>query len=378
MASPTWRRVQQASGRLSRLAVQRMDELPWFAALGARERAEVGLVVQAGLEAFIRSLRQPFDAPAPGPEIFAVAPRQLVRSVSLKQTVQLIRVVVGLVDEEVPRLAAPGEDDQLRLQVLRYSRDIAFAAAEVHASAAEARGAWDARVEAGVVEALVRGQVGEFTLARATSLGWTKGEWVTALAGRAPSSPDDTSGELRAAARHHGLCVLTGEAGGGLLVVLGGTGSAREAVDALAARLPDGPVVVGPFVDGLEQVPDSVGEALAGLGAVAAWPEAPRPVDSGELIAERAVLGDERARRRLLEEIHSPLTQAGGDLLKTACAFLDVGGSIEGTARALFVHPNTVRYRLRRIAEVAGRDLTVPRSAHAVRLAVILGRVDPL
>ena len=31
--------------------------------------------------------------------------------------------------------------------------------------------------------------------------------------------------------------------------------------------------------------------------------------------------------------------------------------SVKGAAERLFVHPNTVRYRLRRIAEITGRDM---------------------
>ena len=368
-----------ATTRLSRSALQRMEELPWFAALPAQQRADVGLVVQAGLAAFSGWLRDADRPPSPEPEVFAAAPRELARSVSLKQTVQLIRVVVGVLEEQAPRLAAPGEEARLAEHVLRYSREIAFAAAEVYAAAAEARGAWDARVEAGVVEALVRGQVGELTLSRAASLGWVRGAWVTALAARAPHGPDDTSGELlRAHARHHGLTVLTGEAGGGLLVVVGGSGDIAPAVEALADELPDGPVVHGPVVDELEQAAPCVEEALAGLAAVAAWPDAPRPVAAGALLAERAVLGDATARRRLLEEVHIPLRDAGGDLLATAAAYLDGGSSIEGTGRALFVHPNTVRHRLKRIAEVVGLDLTDPRDAQVARLALVLGRTTPL
>lgn len=375
MATSTWRRVHGATARLSREAVQRMDALPWFRALPPQARADVGLVVQAGLGAFSAWLRDASTAPAPAPEVFAVAPRELARAVSLKQTVQLIRVVVGVVEEQVPRLAAPGAEVALTEQVLRYSREIAFAAAEVYAAVAEARGAWDARVEAGVVEALVRGQVGELTLTRAGSLGWVRGEWVTALAARAPSRPDDTSGEaLRAHARHLGLGLLTGEAGGGLLVVVGGSGEVGRALEHVASELPAGPVVAGPVVADLEHAATCVAEALAGLAAAAAWPEAPRPVSAGALLAERVVLGDDSARRRLLEEVHTPLEQAGGDLLLTATAFLDGGSSVEGTARALFVHANTVRYRLRRVLEVVGYDLLTPRDAQVVRLALTLGR----
>lgn len=379
MSSRTWQRVRGATGRLSRQSVQRMEELPWFGALPAEQRADVGLVVQAGLDAFVAWLRAPDQAPAPESSVFAAAPRDLARSVSLKQTVQLIRVVVGVLEAEAPRLAAPGQEQLLTEQVLRYSREVAFAAAEVYAAAAEARGAWDARVEAGVVEALVRGQVGELTLSRATSLGWVPGDWVTALAARAPRDPDEVSGELlRAHARYHELRLLSGEAGGGLLLVVGGSGDPSRAVERIAAELPDGPVVVGPVVASLELAAGVVREALAGLAAVAGWPGAPRPVPARALLAERVALGDATARERLLEEIHRPLVAAGGDLLETAAAYLDAGSSIEGAARALFVHPNTVRYRLRRVVDAVGEDLVEPRAAQRVRLALTLGRISAL
>jgi DNA-binding PucR family transcriptional regulator len=120
-----------------------------------------------------------------------------------------------------------------------------------------------------------------------------------------------------------------------------------------------------------------VQEALAGLAAVAAWPQAPRPVEAHELLAERAVLGEGAARRRLLEEVYRPLEAAGGDLLGTAAAYLEGGGSVEGTARALFLHANTVRYRLKKLTDVVGYDLTAPREALVVRLALLLGRTAP-
>jgi hypothetical protein len=45
------------------------------------------------------------------------------------------------------------------------------------------------------------------------------------------------------------------------------------------------------------------------------------------------------------------------DLLRTLHAYLNANLSIERTARACFVHPNTVRYRLRRISKLTGLDL---------------------
>ncbi len=373
-ARPTWQRLEQAAGRISTAAVRRMEQLAWFQALPAPQRADVGLVVQAALAVFADWLRDPAGGPPAGGEVFSVAPPELARHVSLKQTVQLIRTMVEVVEEHVPALAAPGEEAELAEHVLRYSREVAFAAAEVYAAAAEARGAWDARVEAGVVEALVRGSAGELTASRATSLGWPRTDWVVPLAALAADEPAAAAARVRAAARHLGLAVLVGEAAGGVLVVAGGSGGPDDAVVALAAALPPGPVVTGPAAEELLGAGPAVGEALAGLRAVAAWPDAPRPVPASALLAERAVLGDDVAHRRLREQVWEPLAAAQGDLLPTCSAYLDSGTSVEATARALFLHPNTVRYRLRKVVDLIGRDLTAPRDAQQVRLALVLGR----
>jgi DNA-binding PucR family transcriptional regulator len=60
---------------------------------------------------------------------------------------------------------------------------------------------------------------------------------------------------------------------------------------------------------------------------------------------------------------------------ETLDAYLDSGGAIEACARKLFVHPNTVRYRLKRIADFTGRDPTLPRDAYVLRVAATLGRL---
>ena len=358
-----------------------MESLPWFAALSAEQRSWVGLVVQSGLASFAGWFRDTSGPPTADVAIFAAAPREMARAVTLQQTVQLIRATVEVLEEAVPTLAGPGPGDAALLEraVLRYSREVAFAAAEVYAAAAEERGAWDARLEASVVEALARGDVGEAVQSRAASLGWGRPEWVLAVAGDAPvSAADSAVAELRTAARHTSLSLLVGDHGGRLLVVVGGTGGAAAAVTQVVAAFGSGPVVTGPVVDDLVAAAGSVREALAGLDAVAAWPGAPRPVPAQDLLAERVVLGDPDARRRLLEETYNTLSSAGGDLLDTAAAYLDAGGSVEGTARALFLHPNTVRYRLKKVTDLLGLDLSQPRDAQVTRIALTLGRTSSL
>ena len=100
----------------------------------------------------------------------------------------------------------------------------------------------------------------------------------------------------------------------------------------------------------------------------------PATVASRDLLPERALAGDGHARRHLVDEVYLPLMAARGTLLETLGAWFEHGTSIEGTARALFVHPNTVRYRLRQVADVTGWSPTRPREAFALQLALILGR----
>ena len=133
--------------------------------------------------------------------------------------------------------------------------------------------------------------------------------------------------------------------------------------------------MIGPPVEHLMEAAASTREALSGYRAAAGWPEAPRPVSSHDLLPERALAGDGHARRALARELYDPLRAAGGGLLETLVTFLDPGSSVEAAARALFVHANTVRYRLRRIHEVTGYSPTDPRDAYALRLALTLGRL---
>jgi DNA-binding PucR family transcriptional regulator len=98
-------------------------------------------------------------------------------------------------------------------------------------------------------------------------------------------------------------------------------------------------------------------------------------VSSRELFPERALLGDATAIAALATEVMRPLADAGPALGETLDAYLDSGGAIEACARKLFVHPNTVRYRLKRIADFTGRDPTLPRDAYVLQIAATLGRL---
>jgi DNA-binding PucR family transcriptional regulator len=64
------------------------------------------------------------------------------------------------------------------------------------------------------------------------------------------------------------------------------------------------------------------------------------------------------------------------ELLDTLVAYLDCGRSLEATSKQLFVHANTVRYRLKRISEIIGWDATGAHEAFVLQVAMVLGSMS--
>jgi DNA-binding PucR family transcriptional regulator len=372
------RRLQRASGALATAATARMDErLPWFRQLPADERAWVSLVAQTGIQAFVEWFGREIPRPEVSVDVFDTAPRDLARAISLQQTVEMVRCTIELIEEHLPILAGPEAADEVHAAVLRYSREVAFAAAEVYARAAEARGAWDARLEALVLEGLLRADVDSALAARAAALGWPPADGALVLVGNPIFGSAGIESELdliRRAAHHHGADILTGLHGDTLTAIVSRSGDDARTARLFTPHFGAGPVIVSAPAHGLSEIASRAAQARWALRAAPAWPGAPRPVQAEELLPERALAGDFDAREQLHREAFEPIS-ADPTLVATLGTYLEQEGSLEGTARALFVHPNTVRYRLRRIEELTGRSPTDPRDALPLRLALIWARL---
>ena len=357
------------------------SDLDWFRDLSAEDRSWVGVIVQAGIKGFVDWYSHTGE-PVPGGNVlaaavFGAAPRALAGVITLQQTVDLVKLSIEVVESNIDAIVDPADAPDAHAAVLRYAREVAFATAEVYARAAEVRGAWDARLEALVVDSVLRGEADEEVMSRASALGWAARGAVSVVLGQAPARRTETDvfEEIRRVARTSGQDALCATQGERLVVLLGG---AREGDDTATPDLVDlfgrGPVVVGPVVDGLSRAHLSARAALAAHRAALGWPDAPRPVRSAELLPERVLAGDGHARRHLVEEVYLPLTRARDTLVETLSAYLASGSSLEATGRALFVHPNTVRYRLRQVADLTGFSPTEPRDAFALHIALVLGR----
>lgn len=376
--------LRTISGELSSLTVKRLEEtLPWYREMPPGRRSAVGLVAQNGISSFISWFDDPTTTPWIASDVFGGAPRELLRSVTLQQTLQLIRCTVEVVEYRVK-----DHGEELKEAILLYSREIAFAAADVYARAAEARGLWDARLEALVVDSILSGEYDDELPSRIAALGWQGRGEVCVVVGRAPRQLEVD--RLRRTARHLHADILIGVQGNRLVVVIGraepiedeapnSTMSFMDITKELEKDFGEGHIVVGPEVPTLVDAVTSARAALAGFAVASSWRDATRPIAADDLLPERALAGDPLARATLIERIYSPLSDQSSELLTTLQSYLDNGRSIEATARDLFVHPNTVRYRLKRVTEIIGWDATGPREALILQCALIVGSIkEPL
>ncbi|GAC1477666.1 MAG: hypothetical protein PVSMB8_17650 [Vulcanimicrobiaceae bacterium] len=93
--------------------------------------------------------------------------------------------------------------------------------------------------------------------------------------------------------------------------------------------------------------------------------------DARELVAQLAARGAqdpsiiERARR-LLAPLAEDDRARVGDLTATLRAYYACGCSISGTAEAMFLHRNSVRYRLDRVRAILNLDIDDPANVAAL------------
>ncbi|GAA5025573.1 PucR family transcriptional regulator [Streptomyces siamensis] len=181
-------------------------------------------------------------------------------------------------------------------------------------------------------------------------------------------------------------------------------GLARE-LDSLAAAMPDAPAIrvgAGTPADTPAGAAASYEEALLIVRALRAREARAVPADRaaasdggaglrspvrhagpGDVGQTVAVLRVLDAIRPLWERDGGPVHDmvasdlaAGGELVRSLRAYLDAAGDMSRAARHLVLHPNTLRYRLRRVRERFGIDLDDPDTRLVVTLALRLAETE--
>ena len=181
------------------------EEHQWFRELPADQRSWVTLVAQAGLQSFVNWLRSPEgDVTALTGEVFAAAPQAMARSVSLRQTVELVR------DDDRRRRGAPADAgraarrrDRARGAAALQPRDRVRVGPRLRRAPPRVAGSWDSRLEALVIDSLVRGSsVGDPLSSQLAALGWVSTGPIAAIVGtRAGRATRDALAEVHRRSR---------------------------------------------------------------------------------------------------------------------------------------------------------------------------------
>ncbi|MGZ4188706.1 MAG: PucR family transcriptional regulator [Actinomycetota bacterium] len=149
---------------------------------------------------------------------------------------------------------------------------------------------------------------------------------------------DEQAGQLTT------LAMQASEAGAELCA---GLGRARESLTELAA---------------------SHREASIALAAARAGSTSPVAV-YGEVLIEELILRERAVARRLAQTILEPLN-THPDLRETLVEYMRHGPSLPAVAKRLYLHPNTVAYRLARVRDLTGRDPKSPAGVAELFLAL--------
>lgn len=221
--------------------------------------------------------------------------------------------------------------------------------------------------------ALQRAQAFGFDLARAHRIGLIHPAGAGAEAGFCPETAAET---VRRLARDLAVDVIAAARPEGVLVLAAGEPPWGRLQRALERDSPESRwrVALGGPCGGPADAPRSYREAAL-TRELQRSPSA-EPVLSWEGLGIYRILSsldDVSALERLVaEQLGDLLThdaERGSQLVETLHHYLITGGSPTATAKALFVHASTVKYRLTRIREVAGYDLSSPAARFSLQLA---------
>lgn len=142
-------------------------------------------------------------------------------------------------------------------------------------------------------------------------------------------------------------------------------------------ELAQGRVGISSLLPGLEEVQE--GRRQARTACAAGSPGSQEVIRFGDRPLAVLLAGSQEQARALVAAVLAPVFDLAPDdravVLDTARAWLEAGGSTSTAAKALHVHRNTVRYRVRRLEEVTGRDLARPVDAAELYVALESARI---
>ena len=235
------------------------------------------------------------------------------------------------------------------------------------------------RVRRELVQDLLTGADDESARRRAEALGYDLGRPHRVVVVDVTGHPDDdVLYAVRRALREQGLTALAGMLAGSVVMLApDGDIDWEKLRQATMAQMGGGHcrMGVGDVYPRPSQLPRSLREAQLALRLQKASSEAERTsvfadLDVFRMLSSVDDLTDiEHFVDKWLGILAGYDRRRHTDLLNTLSQYLQYGGGYEATSRALSVHRSTLKYRLQRIRELTGYDLTDPETHFNLQLA---------
>jgi hypothetical protein len=250
--------------------------------------------------------------------------------------------------------------------VFAYIDELSASSVAGHTDELETSGRVRQRYLDRLAQALMRGDSADALAEAAERADWTPPKTLTAVL-LPQSQVRPVLGLVASRALTTGEHGLPEGLGVVLVPDLGGPSRAR-----LLQMVTGRGAVVGPARP-WQEVRSSYARAVRGL-ALREQQEGPEPVDTEHHLAELVVSADPDALADLRSRALAPLADlrpaAAEKLEATLRSWLLHQGRREDVAADLFVHPQTVRYRMNQLRELYGDDLEDPRTVLALTLAL--------
>lgn len=350
------------------VAAEVKASVPAFAAIGgsAKFSRDLDAAVRAGLERFVDLVATGQEALTPGVrELFTGlgaaeardgrGPEILLSALRVSSRL-LLRAAVDAVARSRP--VGVREVVDLSDAITGFTDELASACTDGYARQVQEDAGESDRRRRHLAGLLLRGGAAWPVVAQASAaIGWPPPDQITAVL--VPAA------EARAARFRFGTDGVLAERGEEAVMLLREIPARAELAEALHGRR----AVVGPTL-GWEQVPTAV--QLAELTAPPAPGEAPAFAD--DHLADLALRGQTAAlavlAQRRLAGLSGLRPAQRETLLRTLHSWLWHWGSRPAVAAGLFVHPQTVSYRMAQLRRLLGADLDDPRVRFELLLAV--------
>jgi hypothetical protein len=333
--------------------------------------------VTEALRQFVDLIRSPSGARGPGREVYVALGRGELRQGRTLDALQSAYRVGARVAWRRAADAArhAGVDAEvlslLAESIFAYIEELSADSVEGYAEARSRLEGERRRRERELVMLLLRDPPAEEAEVRAAAaaVGWRIPRSAAALA-----CPEEDTDRIAARLPTDALTATVEQDGCALIPDPDGPGRPAEIVQAVAGRR----AALGPALT-VAELAQSWSLARATLraaeaGAVENPPDADVPMRADDVLVdlmlfEAGTLADRLAARRLaaLEEL---TPKARRRMEETALAYVREGGNAAAMARALDLHPQTVRYRLGRLRDLLGEQLEDPDARLELELAL--------